>query len=108
MEVQKHSGLGIASFIISCVSGIAMFSIFVAAGLMQAAPGGIDERSSSAVVLGLGIFAFIGMTLVALGIGIAGLAQKERKKLFAVLGVVFSVTTIVCTAGLMLIGLAAS
>ena len=82
MENQKHSGLGIASFITSIVSGILIFLVIVIAGVMEASsPGGMDEESTSAVMVGLFLFAFLGAALIALGLGIAGLLQKERKKI---------------------------
>ena len=107
MDEQKHAGLGIASFIISMVAGLLVFIVIVIAGVMEAStPGGIDETSAGAVMVGLFLFLFIGMALVALGLGIAGLLQKQRKKIFAVLGTVFSSVTLVGTAFIMLLGLA--
>ena len=50
----KQSGLGIASFILSILCGLLIFVMFIIAGVMEASsPGGIDERSAGAVVLGL-------------------------------------------------------
>ena len=96
MEEQKHSGLGIASFITSIVSGILIFLVIVIAGVMEAStPGGMDEESAGAVMVGLFLFAFLGAALVALGLGIGGLLQKERKKIFAILGTVFSSVSLV-------------
>jgi len=107
MEEKKHSGLGIASFITSIVSGLLIFLLIVVAGVMEAStPGGIDEESAGAVMVGLFLFAFLGAALVALGLGIAGLLQKERKKLFAILGTVFSAVSLVVTIFIMIIGLA--
>ena len=107
MEEKKHSGLGIASFITSIVSGLLIFLLLVVAGVMEAStPGGIDEESAGAVMVGLFLFAFLGATLVALGLGIAGLLQKERKKIFAILGTVFSALSLVVTIFIMIIGLA--
>lgn len=107
MEEKKHSGFGIASFITSIVSGLLIFLIMVVAGVMEAStPGGIDEESAGAAMVVLFLFAFLGATLVALGLGIAGLLQKERKKIFAILGTVFSAVTLVVTIFLMIIGLA--
>ncbi|MGU5664466.1 hypothetical protein, partial [Aeromonas sanarellii] len=57
-----------------------------------------------AVIVGLFLFAFLGAALVALGLGIAGLLQKERKKLFAILGTVFSAVSLVVTIFIMIIG----
>ncbi len=107
MEQQKHSGLGIASFITSIVSGILIFLVIVIAGVMEAStPGGIDEESAGAVMVGLFLFAFLGAALVALGLGIGGLLQKERKKIFAILGTVFSAVSFVGTIFIIILGLA--
>jgi hypothetical protein len=103
----KHSGLGIASFISSIFSGIFLFLIFVVAGVMEASTsGGLDEESPAAIVIGLCMFAFLFVALVALGLGIGGLIQKDRNKLFAVLGTVFSACAFLGTLALVLIGLA--
>lgn len=107
MEDQKHSGLGVASFITSIVSGIFLFLLIVIAGVMEAStPGGIDEHSAGAVMVGLFLFAFMGGALIALGLGIGGLLQKERKKIFAILGTVFSAVSLVGTIFVMMLGLA--
>lgn len=107
MEEQKHSGIGIVSFITSIISGICIFLILVIAGVMEASsPGGMDEESASAVVVGLSLFAFLGMALLALGLGIGGLFQKERKKIFAILGTVFSSISLLSTIFIIIVGLA--
>ena len=43
---------------------------------------------------------FITITLVSLGLGIGGLVQKERKKIFAILGTIFSATITLGTVAL--------
>jgi hypothetical protein len=106
MEEQKHSGLGIASFITSIVSGILIFLLIVIAGAMEVStPGGMDEKSAGAMMVGL-FFVFLGASLVALGLGIAGLLQKDRKKIFAILGTIFSAVTIVGMIFIVMLGLA--
>lgn len=107
MEAQKHSGLGIASFITSIVSGILIFLLIVIAGVMEATtPGGMNEESTGAVMVGLFLFAFLGASLVALGLGIGGLIQKDRKNIYAVLGTVFAAVVLVGTIFIMILGLA--
>jgi len=107
MEKQKHSGLGIASFITSVVSGILIFVMIVVAGVMETTtPGGIDENSAGAVMVGLFLFAFLGGSLVALGLGIGALMQKDRKKVFAILGTVFSTVSLLGTIFILMLGLA--
>lgn len=109
MEEEQHSGLGIASFIISIVSAIAIFILIVIAGAIEVStPGGMDEESIGAVVLGLFLFAFFFVALVALGLGIGGLNQKNRKTIFAILGTVFSAITVLGTIVVIMLGLALS
>jgi hypothetical protein len=106
-NAPRHSGLGIASFITSIVSGICIFAAIALAGVMEAStPGGIDEESAGAIMLGLALFAFMGLSLVALGLGIGGLFQKERKKVFAILGMVFAAATLLGTVSIIALGLA--
>jgi len=103
MEEQKHSGLGIASFITSIVSGILIFLIYVIAGAMEVStPGGMDEKFATAMSLFL--LVFLEASLVALGLGIAGLLQKDRKKIFAILGTIFSAVTIVWMISIVMLG----
>jgi hypothetical protein len=108
MEDQKHSRLGIASFITSIVSGVLMFLLLVIAGVMETStPGGMDENSAGAMMVGLFLFAFLGAALVALGLGIGGLIEKDRKKIFAILGTVFAAITVVGSIFILMLGLAA-
>lgn len=103
---QRHSGVGVASFVISLAASILVFIVVMILGAMEASmPGGIDEDSAGAVVLGLFLFALLLPILVALGLGIGGLVQKEKKKIFAVLGTVFSSATIMGLILLMVVGL---
>ena len=107
MEKQKHSGLGIASFITSIASGFFIFMLIVIAGVIEVStPGGMDEESASAVIIGLTLFVFLGVSLVALGLGIGGVCQKDRRKIFALLGIVFSVLTLVGTIFIVILGIA--
>ncbi|MBW2409833.1 MAG: hypothetical protein JRF72_08550 [Deltaproteobacteria bacterium] len=101
----KHSGVGITSFIISLLVAIGAFFLVVVAGIIETTtPGGMDENSVAAVVVGLFIFACIFLQIVALGLGIGGLIQKYRKKIFAILGTAFSGMTILGIVFLMLVG----
>ncbi|GIU20614.1 hypothetical protein TUM4644_10420 [Shewanella colwelliana] len=102
----KHSGLGIASFVLSIVSLVLTFGLLIVAGVLEATtPGGMNEESIEAIVVGLLLFAFIGTALIATGLGIAGLCQKQRKKIFAILGTIFSLVTVVSTVSLISFGM---
>ena len=102
---QKHSGIGIASFVISIVAGILIFIVLGIAGSLEAStPGGIDENSTEAVMIGLAIIGLLFLNVLSVGLGIGGLLQKERKKIFAILGTVFSSFLILSVIGLMVLG----
>jgi RsiW-degrading membrane proteinase PrsW (M82 family) len=102
---QKHSGLGIASFVISILAGAAIICLVAAAGMMEATtPGGIDEKAPATILMGLGIVAFVLLDFVALGLGIAAFFQTERNKLFAILGTIFSGVMVAGTIALIAFG----
>ena len=106
---QKHSGIGIASFILSIVVAIAMFFVFVFAAVMASRTHGVlDPNSLIAIVIGFGIVLCLVLDLVALGLGISGLLQKDRKKIFALLGTIFSASTIIGASTLIIIGIRAN
>jgi hypothetical protein len=102
----RHSGLGIASFVIGCVSAVLILVLMAIAGAIEVStPGGMSETSPVAIVVGLLMFLFVFLALVGLGLGIAGLFQSQRRRLFAVLGTVFTLVTLVGSAAVVLIGL---
>jgi hypothetical protein len=104
----RHSGLGISSFVLSVIIGVLMFCLFVIAGVIeQTTPGGMDEEAVSTMLVGLFLIGFMVLDVVAIGLGIAGLFQANRRKLFAILGVVFASITLLLTGLLMVIGLMA-
>ena len=59
-------------------------------------------------LVGIQIFFTIGgaMTLVGLGLGIGGMAEPNRKKVLAALGMAFNATIILGVLGLMALGAA--
>lgn len=103
----KHSKLGISSFVISILCGLAMFATFVIAGYLEATtPGGMDEEAMSTALVGFAMIGIMFAQVVAFGLGIAGVIQKNAKKVFSVLGIVFSSMTIFLALLLMLVGIA--
>ncbi len=99
---MKHSGLGIASFIITVLGGLLAVAM-VAASVVLASANYRDD-SIQFVIVGLFLFASVFLMLVGLGLGIAGVCIAGRKKVFAILGIVFSTGGILCLGALMLIG----
>jgi hypothetical protein len=55
-------------------------------------------------LIGLGIILAVFVLLISLGLGIGGLIQKERKRIFSVLGVVFSSFTLLVFSIVMMLG----
>lgn len=104
VEGQKHSPLGIASFMIAVVSALGLAGALIGAASMAADlalampesldPNGLPDLSNSGLgtlaVLGLVIMLLIFAALAGAVIGLAGLFQKQRLKLFSVLGLVFN------------------
>jgi hypothetical protein len=106
-EDHPNSGLGIASFVISLVAGLIAFGLIVAAAVIAAGnPNGVDEKSPVAIALGCSVIMVSFCILVGLCLGIAGLVQRNRKKLFAVLGTCFNGLLLLGLLGLVILGIA--
>jgi hypothetical protein len=108
LPTPRHSGPGIASFVIALLVGVAVLILVVAAGVIEAStPGGMDEESPVVIAIGLGIFAAVFGALIGGVLGIVGVAQGDRRKTFAVLGLVLNGLVVVGLVFLVIIGLAA-
>jgi hypothetical protein len=106
LEEKKHSGIGIASFVISLGAALGIFLVFVIAGIMETTtPGGMNEKSASAIIVGFCIIGLLFVNLVAIGLGLGGFMKKGEKKLFAVLGTIFSSVITLGTIILIVIGI---
>ena len=107
MERQGQSKLGIAALLISILTAIGLFIVFIIAGVMEANTyGGIDEESAGAIILGLFIFGFGFLDLLAIGLGIAGIFQQTRRRVAAIIGTIISSAILIITLSLIGIGLA--
>lgn len=103
-----HSGLGIASFIIALVTGTLLVIAMVFAGIMAAAAGGdVDDEAPAMIAVGCFIILGVLAHLLGLGLGIAGLVQRDRRRVFAALGMVLNGVAVLGVLALMAIGLAA-
>jgi len=105
LPAVKHSGLGIAAFVIAIVAGIALFLSFAVAGYLQVSrSGGMDEKSGLVMLVGLLIIGVCMVHLVGAALAIAGLFQAERRKVFPILGLVLNAVAILGTVGLIIVG----
>ncbi len=103
----KHSGPGIASFIMGLLFGLILFVLICLAGVLHArTPDGL-KHSPQAIAIGLGIIASFMATLGGLVLGIVGVALPNRQKGRAIAGLVLNACIVVGVAGLLAIGLAA-
>ena len=103
----RHSGLGIASFVIALFSGVMEMGLIVIAGVMaETTPGGVNEESPQVILLGLCLLGGAALSLLGIGLGIGGLLQSNRKAVFAVLGIVFNAMVILGVLGLFVLGMA--
>lgn len=99
-----HSGPGIASFIISLTASTVLLVLVGIAEALESRPGGMDEESPAAIMLGIVVIVTALAQFAALGLGIAALVQAGRNKTFGVLGTVFAATGLVGTLMLLLLG----
>ena len=101
-----NSGIGVASFIISLIAAASLLVLIVIAAMMAAeAPGGeLDENSPQVVGLGCAMLIGGGLALVGVILGIVGLNQQGRKKVFPALGLIINGGMILLLVGLMILG----
>ncbi|GAA0133590.1 hypothetical protein YSY43_04300 [Paenibacillus sp. YSY-4.3] len=107
----KHSGLGIASFIMSIIAllgyFLSFFLIIAAIGQALDNPAYIEEAltdSSAAILIIVTIFGAGIINLIALILGIVGLVLKNRKKVFAIIGTVLSSLSVLLIIFLYIVG----
>lgn len=100
----KHSGPGIASFILSVGVGVLLFGVFIVAAILHRHNPG--ARSPAQAIIGLSVLLLLTGDLAAVGLGIASLCQSNRQKVFGVIGLVLSGLTLLGTVALVGVGLA--
>jgi hypothetical protein len=103
----RHSGLGVASFILSLVSGVALVASILIAGIigLNHDPAAPQDRSEL-MVIGFAVIGAAALALVGAALGLAGILQTDRKLVFAVLGLIFNVLIILAFCGVLGVGLA--
>ena len=103
----RHSGLGIASFIMSLVIALTVFILIVVAGILETTtPGGMDEDSPAAMIVGLFVIGGLIGNLAGMALGITGMVQKNRKRIFSILGLILNGVVFFGILLLIIIGLA--
>jgi hypothetical protein len=114
--------MGVASFVISILTTVLVVTLFIVAAVIGASafgdvqdPQSIDPQSlqdspalAGLAAVGLGMLASIAFYLLGLGLGLAGIIQRRRNRLFAVLGAVFNGIVLLLILGLVAFGVVAS
>lgn len=116
---DRHSRMGIASLVIAVLSIIAIVLFFVISVSVASSeigndpqsfdPNSIDQDSPLATtfaLLGLGLVGSMLLTVLGFGLGVAGLIQRRRKRLFAILGTVLNGLVILGVLALFVLGFA--
>ncbi|CAM2973118.1 hypothetical protein PASE110613_10160 [Paenibacillus sediminis] len=115
-EKLKFSGLGIASFVLSLVGILGSIVCSVIVGVLVADHisgnsldmdmGATDGQLMSIGFTAIGFLFFILLNVIGLVLGIIGLAMKNRKKVFAIVGTVLNSLVILGIALLVMISAA--
>ncbi|MDP4087882.1 MAG: hypothetical protein Q8930_01275 [Bacillota bacterium] len=98
----KHSGLGIASFVMSLVLIFGYFIIFAASASLALNE---DTTEGQFAVIGLGVIFLMILSVVALILGIVGTALKNRKKGFAIAGLIINSLSLLAMIAVIAIGI---
>jgi hypothetical protein len=100
----RHSVLGIASLAIAILMGFSIF-FFIVLSAIFSAQGPMNDRDPKAMVLGFGIIGSSALALVGGVLGVVGLFQPKRHKVFPIIGTIFNAILIFGVMFLMCIGL---
>src|SRR3712207_3446696 len=115
---NQHLRVGIASFAISVLTTVLVVILFVAASVIGASafgdvedPQSMDPQSlqdspvlAGLALVGLGFLACTALYLLGLALGVAGIVQRRRQRLFAVLGTVFNGLIVLVVVALIAFG----
>ncbi len=101
----RHTGVGIASFVLGVLAGLTAFGLLVVSvALAMRAGDEIDDDTVMFASLGLGLLGVIALAIVGLVLGIGGLAQANRRRVFAILGVCCNSVVLLGIAALIVLG----
>lgn len=103
-ERKKHSLLGIISFSLAIFSFILLFVILVFVGYHTLVSSGLPENEILYFFVGMIIILLLVIVLISMIVGILGILEKNRRKLFGILGVSIDVVMILLVVSLFIIG----
>ena len=98
--VLRHGGLGISSFILSVIAAVGLFlAVVVSSYANSIAP----TSSGFNKVISLVILLCLFLTLIAIGLGIAGWRDKTSKPGFWAAGLAISSATVAMTVAIVVV-----
>lgn len=104
-EERKHSIPGIISTAIGIIAGAGIFTLFAVAGYIQVStPGGVREDSPITIVIGLVAIGLLILFLTGIILGVVGVFQSNKKKMFSVLGLIFNSLILFGTVAAIIVG----
>ncbi|MCT8285606.1 hypothetical protein NYQ43_07845 [Xanthomonas translucens pv. translucens] len=104
--LPPYSGLGIASFAVSLIAAVlTLVLVGICAALVYSQPDSLDDDSPLAMLVGMAMMVGIVAELAAAALGIGSLFQRDRRKLYGVLGLIFAIAPLVGVAALIVFGL---
>jgi len=105
----KHSGLGIASFIIAVISTIIIFISFgILACGKEVYPETIIIKNIIEPIIVMVLFFGSFLSFVGFGLAIVGLVIKGRRKLFSILGLIINSALLIGAVLILIIGILAN
>jgi hypothetical protein len=106
---RRHSPIGVVSFVLAVMAGLGLVGLVVFATVMTVRNSmtAVDEESTEAMAMGLVFLLSVFGSFVGLGLGIGGLFQSDRKRLFAILGTGLNGLVLLGVATLLVLGIAA-
>ena len=101
---RGQSGLGIASFVISILMGLGLFGTIFWAGYVETTtPGGMDENSPVAAMIGLAVIGGLAVAMLGVVLGIIACVQKSKGKMLGIIGLILNTLLILGVCGLMIV-----
>jgi hypothetical protein len=103
---EPHSGLGIASFVLTLGAGLIVVGLIALAGIIEATRPAARGREPPPVeaVAGLGVALAFNLDVIGLALGVAGLSQRRRRKAFALAGVIIGALVLLGCLFLIVVG----
>ncbi|RMG33271.1 MAG: hypothetical protein D6732_12315 [Methanobacteriota archaeon] len=91
-SLYPHSGLGLSSFIVALVTLFLQISLFIYSTIQQISdPYWLERTTFETSLVGFLMSLSFFLIIISIGLGIAGVFQKQRRKLFGVLGLLVDV-----------------